>query len=679
MPYPPQKSENYTNFGGVNEKASHYLLGVNEFLKISNFNFLKTGSLSKDYGITQYVPYGFTYNIGFTNFGISGIVPGFSQPPILGIFEYSKFPIPSSGVAATTAVFTPNNVIISTNQDAAYEIYGGLTLTVTNIYTYLNNNFALSYFDDSTFQNIFYSCNGQEFFKFDGISAFAYSLPSLFRYQAYADSFTEISSGSSALGLSGFINFAYALQNAYGLIGPAQFMSYMIGNNSTFSIVPGATALVTQIGTNGLTTPFVNFSFSPFSYGATAKIIWARQGTGDYLYMTTIPYAQTTYILTAAALSNAVMNFDGFTQPNFYIGAFNYQVAPSGFSASTNNNIGFFGGGGINPSYLDIFNNQLALAGIATQPSNVYLSDIGNPEVIQSDSFFEVRTNDGDVITGLKAYFNQLIIFKKYSFHSLAGTDFSNFQLTQLSSEYGAISNRAICQWEQKLWFLDQKGICEYNGANIGIISQKMEDTFKCMNQMAAPTNAIMVHVKDKNEVWCAIPTNGSFVNNTIVIYDYISDAWRLRQGVNCSDIALSNVDMLNTNFQGAYKTVYSDYSGIINYFGSTFYSDGSNGMTCVARSRYLNNLGNSVEKVFRRLYLDADVVSGVTQVIGINFYTNQSTMAAYSTTMMLSTYQSRIDFGLSARDLAVEFIYNQNNPLRINGFTIEYRFQRAV
>lgn len=82
---------------------------------------------------------------------------------------------------------------------------------------------------------------------------------------------------------------------------------------------------------------------------------------------------------------------------------------------------------------------------------------------------------------------------------------------------------------------------------------------------------------------------------------------------------------------------------------------------------------------MFRRLYVDAAIPSGSTYDILVNFYTDQGTTAALSMTMTISEFQKRLDFGLPAKDMSVEFVYSEGNFLKLNGYTIEYRFQRSV
>ena len=49
------------------------------------------------------------------------------------------------------------------------------------------------------------------------------------------------------------------------------------------------------------------------------------------------------------------------------------------------------------------------------------------------------------------------------------------------------------------------------------------------------------------------------------------------------------------------------------------------------------------------------------------------------SATMPQNNFQNRIDFGVSAKSLSVEFIMGSTYSLALHGFAIQYRFQRNV
>jgi hypothetical protein len=116
------------------------------------------------------------------------------------------------------------------------------------------------------------------------------------------------------------------------------------------------------------------------------------------------------------------------------------------------------------PKYMEIYNNQLFMAGFSGFLSTAYWSEIGEPEGVDPTFNAEFRTNDGDQIRGLKTYEGSLIVAKERSFHRIVGDNPSNFLLQEISDQYGCVSNRTMITFENNLLFLDPKGVVQYTG-----------------------------------------------------------------------------------------------------------------------------------------------------------------------------------------------------------------------
>lgn len=466
--------------------------------------------------------------------------------------------------------------------------------------------------DFVTFVDRLFVANGQDFFKFDGTQTTSYSLPDPI-------GMTFSLGASHASGMSGRFVFYYGYKNDRGYYGPA-----------TTGVTVSATSS-SQIILSGFTVPS--------GYGISSMVLYGTENNqASGYFMTELPVTTATFAFTGFSLSTRA--------------AQDYLFVTTA------------------PQCIEIYNNQLFF-GIT---STLYWSEIGEPEGVLPESNAEIRTNDGDRLSALKAYYSQLLVFKTRSFHSFSGDSPQNFTLRELSDQYGAISPRAVAVYEDKCMFLDRKGIVEFNGANIGIVSNKVESIFSRMNLAAAATFAQMIHVNRRNEVWTAIPIDGATLNNCVVVYDYIAQAWTTYEGFNPASLAI-----IKGRFDQFYP-FFGNYSGQLHNFKEDLYGDNGTGMTCLFKTRNYGELGYSVEKVFRRLFLDVTQQSGSTEAINFDFYVNDGTSLALTRSMGASTYQSRIDFGLSSKTL--QFICtNVSNisPLRINGFTLEYRFQRAV
>lgn len=465
-----------------------------------------------------------------------------------------------------------------------------------------------------------FACNGTDTFVYDGTSATKYSLP------AGDSSFTGAmaAGGSLAAGAATF-TFAYGYLNDRGYYGPVGLqlpvgVSGIAGSNS--------------VTLSGLTTPT--------GFGITAIALYRTSSTGTDLFFTTF-----------APIGTTTLTDNGFP----------LSIQPATFYE-------YFT---LAPRFYEIYNNQLYQAGVSSTPSTLYWSDVGIPEGVDSTFNAEVRTNDGDYITGLKSYQGALMVGKKKSLHQFKAASATDVLLQEVTDQYGVLSHRAMVVFEQQFWFLDQKGICEYNGANVQIVSTKIDPIFQAMNLTAAIDNAEAIHNKSQNEVWFSIPV-GSTINNTIVVYDYVSKAFTTYKGVDVSTLTVArralNVPM---PFVGG-------YTGAIFNFNTDLTSDYPNSFTCIAKSRFFDPMGNSTEQMYRRFYLNISPITAATLTADINFYTNNGTSLQLTRTMYMNPYQSRIDFGLPARSIQCEFAYSSASyAIRLDGFVFENRFQRAV
>lgn len=471
-------------------------------------------------------------------------------------------------------------------------------------------------FDFVTFVDRLFAANGQDFFKFDGTNTSNYSLPP----------------GSSGfgltavlgIGLSGTFLASYGYQNDRGYYGPPATPKSITLDGVTFG----------TIGYVGLTTPA--------GYGISALQFYRTSAGGADLTGTTFTAAGATYFTDNAPLS-ALLGGDQL----------------------------FFT---LAPRYLEIYNNQLFMAGFSSLPSTVFWSEIGEPESVDPEFNAEFRTNDGDRVTGLKTYNGSLFVSKERSFHRVTGDNPDNFLLQEVSDQYGCISNRAMVVFESRFWFLDPKGIAEYDGANVKIVSNKVEDIFTAMNLSAARENATAIHARQFNEVWFSIPCYGATINNCIVVYDYLTQAWTHYDGISPSVLFLAK------GSRPAKTPFFGGYTGTMSYFSASLMGDAGRAITCVIDSRFYAARDQTTESMYRRFYANFDPIPGSSQAIDINLRSNYGTTIQVSRTMYQNPFQTRIDFGISARSIQAEIIHaSATLPFKLDGFAFESRFQRAV
>jgi hypothetical protein len=706
------KSENYQQFGGINSKSSPYTTGPMEFLDLSNLDFQTPGSLSQRWGSTQYIGQTFPGPIQ-TLFeysrldGSSWVIQGYSGGIFFGATTGQTQGLSFTLQSATFSSFTylTHTARLGVNpftpqeggQDLGIPYLGDLSqFAGSSLFVVAPTQASSGNLSFGVLDNYLFAGDGNKFFKFDGITTTPVGLPPTTRplgpTTGVANSaslyYTNLSGASDfvGLGMVGTYTFYLSYVNNRGFEGPLWPMH--IFNGASF--LNGSTAAAAGGTYLAIRFPVV----TPLQYGISAinqYIYWSATSTPAALLLPDPDlwngYGEQMRLISTTPASGSTVSYvlfgsttGGQTMITTNAGALpptnNYQ--PPGITlinqgpytvTSEVDQVQFA------PRYVETYQNRLFLAGFSTQPSTVWFSDVAEPEGYRPDFNFEVRTNDGDVITALKSYSTRLYVFKLRSFHVLSGDNPNNFSLQQVSDQYGALNNRCVVLYDDILLFLDEKGVMMWNGAGITRLSDKIKPLFERMNYSAAISQACMVHDKLRSQVLVAFPIDGSTTNNITAVYDYMIGAWTHYDGVSPS--ALAAIRGRN-NSKNAF---YGDYSGRVNWFGPSFLSDNGVGFTTYIKTRFLHDLGDSDTKTFRRLFLNTDSPASSTLTFKVNFFQDYGSSVVLGTTIVLSQFQNRIDFGIqNAKSLAFELSTFQSTlPLKIHGFTVESALRRRV
>lgn len=493
--------------------------------------------------------------------------------------------------------------------------------SVLPVVTGLQNGAVFSYV---TFADRLFCANGANFFKFDGTNNYKFSLPP---GATAAWGVTATAGGSLTPGVTGTFVCAYGYVNERSYLGP---------------VSNGMTITIDGVTNNSIT--YYGMTLNQSGYGITALQLWRTSNGGSDLYGTTL----------------AVSSATTATDIGFPLGT-SLAIPHLWFT--------------LIPRYAAVYNNQLMLGGFSGFPSRMYWSDIGEPEAIQPNSYADFVTNDGDRLTGMKLYNGTLVTSKLRSLHRLTGTDPTNFSIQQITDQYGNLSHQAMVVFENLLWMLDQKGIVQFDGANIGVISDKPEPFFLQMNVPASIDTATAVHFKQYNEVWYHFPFQGATLNNTVIVYDYATQAWTRYDGIQASCLFIAQ------GTQSVKTVFYGGYTGGLFYIGSSFFGDNGNAITCMAFTRWVSPTGHTSENMYRRFWMDVDPVLGITQAIQTSLFKNYSSSAiAFTGSIFQSVYQTRLDFGVSGRTIAAQWMHSSASlPFKVNAYTFESRYQRSV
>ena len=222
-----------------------------------------------------------------------------------------------------------------------------------------------------------------------------------------------------------------------------------------------------------------------------------------------------------------------------------------------------------NPSLVSTFSNRLILSGDPTNPSAVYLSELENPENFtpgvgaSAAGAIQVSPGDGDSITALKRYFlpgtneEVLVIFKRHSTYLLLGTNAGEFQIQQVSSEFGAVGPRAVTQVGQDLLLFSSEGITSLTTAtvqgnlSIGFLSQAIQPELATLNRQRFE-QIIGLHHRFRQEVWWFVPSGSSNENNQAFVYSYgQGGAWSVRTQMTASAAVMDGQSLLTGTYDG--------------------------------------------------------------------------------------------------------------------------------
>lgn len=682
--------------GGVDEKASDYSVDKAFFLSLRNVDFDVPNALQKRPGSTQMV-----------SVGTSG--------PIRSLFEFEKL--------------TGESYVIAGSDTALFHVGAAAYSLIDSGW---NNGQPV---DMLTFVNKLWAADGGRFKSWNGSTMYAGGLPcaptgvsstvisgggaTMFKVGGA----TMLQSYNNASWVVRGVYVAYSYLRTDGYFGPADLTTARNVAYFGNGISPA---------TNGdelFYTPFSNllFGFTAASgRGITAVAIWVGVDSIDVATTTTanipgatdpqtgsanVPVGNLGYKISNNVANSVAMSYSlkpGADLARFHLFslipvsslfAYEYSGGLTAFAATFfsgtgvpvtgfafNNFTGIASGAGAftgmpfcwfdtnTPKYIEVNQNVMFMSGFSAAPSNVWFSEIAKPENIEPENFFEVRTNDGDQVRATKAFQSTVLVMKEKSFHKVIGDNPDNFQLVELSTQYGCLSNKSVVEFQEKLLWLDKQGILEYNGSAWNIISTPVEDAFRRMNLSAAREKACAANWSSRNQVWFGIPVDGSTENNLTVVYDYFVNAWTFFDGFNASAFAMIKAG-------GNAPTMWrGSNSGMIYAHGSSHFGDNGSGITCLGLTPFDKAKENETW-LWRRFFLDVAPVSGATGAIDLKVFAdyNRSTVRA-TFTMYQSVFQSRAEIGVPGKAVAAQFAHHSASlPLLVNGYGWTKRYLRNV
>lgn len=608
MAYEKLQIELYANQGGINEKASEYITGDNYFLSLRNYGFQRPGAIQSRPGSAD------TATIAISTFQ--------NIPRIHANFEFAVY-----GAGGSFQVFDSGNRLV------------GLTNTPLVLNSSFTSNVTTSYPIDSTLaKNRLYLANGQAFGHL-GITSYTFfslqggTLPS--------------STGRLSLAIQGGPGQTFIIPSGT-YVATYSYVRYIEGTSlyevgeryhgPSFKFFNLGSTLVGKqpIFTAG------RFRLADERFGSSHFAVWIAPPGATFEFINIFPNGIDLFLAV-----DDQSYIDRLPEPDL-VPYFTLQ-----------------------PRFLEQYKNMLFMSGFSASPSTVWHSELADAENVQPENFFEVRTDNGDNITCIKTFQNTLIVFKSKSVHELNGDSPDTLTLKDITLDYGCVNNDAAVVFDNRLWFVDKRGICEYAGSNVFIVSEAVETTFKTLDLSLAKA----FHVKKRTEVWFCFGA-------TKLVFDYTAKAWTIYDGEEIksgqgSDLIEYGASTFDLTFWRVGSTT-GDGNHQLVRFNDVLNTDRGSPITLIAKTTFFKRMGDATQELFRRFYLDYGTPSLATGVT-INFRTDYGASIHTTKSISLLTFQSKVEIGISARSLSAEWIIQSSTRITINGYALHARYLRNV
>ena len=125
----------------------------------------------------------------------------------------------------------------------------------------------------------------------------------------------------------------------------------------------------------------------------------------------------------------------------------------------------------------------------AFQGGVFYFTDFGNPTRVHytltnqpwvvAGSLEVGSSGDSDPITGLAAFQGNVVVFKESSTWQLSGNDPKTFYVRKIHKAVGCVSDRAICEVDDTLYFGSKKDIYSYDGGTFLPLGKKVKTAYR--------------------------------------------------------------------------------------------------------------------------------------------------------------------------------------------------------
>lgn len=175
------------------------------------------------------------------------------------------------------------------------------------------------------------------------------------------------------------------------------------------------------------------------------------------------------------------------------------------------------------------------ISGNQITPSEIYWSDEFNPDYFDPADYDRIREDDGDDITALKEQLGVLRIFKTNTIQSYytdrAEADWAS---SPVLSFIGTSAPYSVSNSQQGIFYLGNGGIYLFNGQSSRLVSDAVTPEIGDILSTSIPF-AYGIWFNNVYQLAYTSTESGSIINNRVLYYDTIQNAWSIdTKEVNC-------------------------------------------------------------------------------------------------------------------------------------------------
>ena len=191
-------------------------------------------------------------------------------------------------------------------------------------------------------------------------------------------------------------------------------------------------------------------------------------------------------------------------------------------------------------------------------PTRIYWCNVRDFTTWSAVNWIEISMQDGQPITGLYPLADRLVVFKERCIYNVFFTGDAALPFVELVSNsptVGCMAPYSIQEIENGIVFLSYDGFYYYDSNNSYKMSLQIQPTISGLN-LTKLSQAKSLKQRNKNRYMCAVPSGSSNNNDTVIVWDWVLNAFSLYKGMNPSAMRTAFV---NGNVEQIY---FSDYSG---------------------------------------------------------------------------------------------------------------------